>query len=164
MPGRSWPAWSWPALLPPHEPRTVGLRCGPAQPHVEAFQGWSDLGRRRRGFRFAGLLRWPEPLPGQCPAVHAVPAGQAFPGVLQAGMDRSARGQRQQAPGPGEGHIALAGIVEVRDAVKGLEGRSAGSRAGVRGPPGPHRNCNNPGSPRSPRPTPGPWPGEWWWR
>ena len=63
-------------------------RCGAAHPHVEAPQGWTDMLRARRPFRLAGLLCRREPLPGQRPAVHPVPAGQVVPSILQAGMHR----------------------------------------------------------------------------
>ena len=42
-----------------------------------------------------------EPLPGQRPAVHPVPAGQALPCVYQVGTHQATGGQHQQTPGPG---------------------------------------------------------------
>ena len=86
--GSHRPIWLRTALLRPRQPGTVRQRCGAAHPHVEAPQGWSGMHRARRPFRFAGLLCRLEPLPGQRPAVHAVPAGQTVPSILQAGMHR----------------------------------------------------------------------------
>ena len=84
--GNHRPVWLRAAFLRPRQPRTVRQRCGAAHPHVEAPQGWTDMHRPRRPFRFAGLLCRREPLPGQCPAVHPVPAGRTVPSILQAGM------------------------------------------------------------------------------
>ena len=80
--GSHQPIWLRTASLRPRQ------RCGAAHPHVEAPQGWTDMHRARRPFRFAGLLCRREPLPGQRPAVHPVPAGQTVPSILQAGMHR----------------------------------------------------------------------------
>ena len=82
------PIWLRTASLRPRQPRTVRQRCGAAHPHVEAPQGWTDMLRARRPFRLAGLLCRREPLPGQRPAIHPVPAGQTVPSILQAGMHR----------------------------------------------------------------------------
>ena len=62
-----------------------------------------------------------EPLPSQGTALHLIPAEQTVPGVFEAGMHRCWR----SAPAmlrPGEGHVALAGVVEVGDAVVRFEG------------------------------------------
>ena len=156
------PIWLRTALLRPRQPWTVGQRCGAAHPHVEAPQGWSGMHRARRPFRVVGLPWRLEPLPGQRPAVHAVPAGQTVPGIRQAGMHRITRGQHQQTPRSGEAYIVLAGVIEVRGAVGRLGRRGASSIAGVPGPPDPRRDCSNPVIPRSRRPTPAPWLGERW--
>ena len=79
------PIWLGTAFLRRLRPRTVRRRCGAAHPHVEAPQEWSGRHRPQRPFRFAGLLCRLEPLPGQRPAVHPVPAGQTVPGILQGG-------------------------------------------------------------------------------
>ena len=86
--GSRRPIWLRTAFLRHRQPRTVRQRCGAAHPHVESPQGWSDMHLARRTFRFVGLLCRLEPLPGQRPAIHAVPAGQTVPSILQAGMHR----------------------------------------------------------------------------